>query len=150
MQEKNTIEQMKLIIFEREKRVKELEEELTKFKEKFYSNFNNHNHNNNNPASNETFFLNDTTNHQVKIESNESEFLKARPMSSSRSNTASNNLNRTDSMLEREISASRLNFILYCKLFTTDWYRWFTIDFSRYILYYIIYKLRFTKNIYEI
>ena len=108
MQEKNTIEQMKLIIVEREKRVKELEEELVKLKETIYSNFNN---NTNNPISNQTFFLNDPIQHnsQVKTESTESEFLKSRPLSSSRLKTDKANLNRTNSMFEREIITSRLN-----------------------------------------
>lgn len=110
MQEKNTIEQMKLIINEREKRVRELEEELKQLKETLYANFNNNVNTTNNNTENESFFLLlnkdavDNTNKE-----GESQFVKARPMSSSRPTTATTAY-RTDSMLDREISSSRLNF----------------------------------------
>lgn len=97
MQEKNTIEQMKLIISERERRVRELEEELKRVKETLYSNFNNQ-----------------SGNKEVTI-NHESEFIKSRPMSSSRPTTGTpNTLNRADSMLEREISSTR--FVVSPKL----------------------------------
>lgn len=93
MQEKNTTEQMKLIISEREKRVRELEDELRRLKEAFYANFN----------GKEVQSLGQTT------KMDESEFMKSRPMSSSRPNTGNGTPlpNRVDSTLEREVSSSR-------------------------------------------
>ena len=88
MQEKNTIEQLKSILAEREKRVKQLEEELSRLKENVTQS---NTVNNQNPQ----FYLNS--------ENSESEFLRARPPSSSMSNTTANTLQqRPDSAYERE------------------------------------------------
>lgn len=113
MQEKNTIEQMKLIITEREKRVNELEEELRKLKEAFYASFNNASTNSTKQAY-DNFFLNDktTTNKTESSDNNnnESEFIKSRPMSSSRASNIPTPIQRSDSMHEREISSSRYGY----------------------------------------
>ena len=94
MQEKNTIEQLKSILSEREKRVKQLEEELTNLKENT-TQFNTVNN------QNQQFFINNET--------IDSEFIRGRPPSSSLSN---NNTfrGRSESANEKEstiISSSR-------------------------------------------
>ena len=99
MQEKNTVEQYKAIVAEREKRVKQLEQELASLKE----NMNNQQliQMNNTPQ----FFINNQENENSF--SNENEFVRGRPQSTLVQNTNSNRT-RSDSINEREAaSASR-------------------------------------------
>ena len=99
MQEKNTVEQYKSIVAEREKRVKQLEQELASLKE----NMTNQQliQMNNAPQ----FFINNQENENSF--SNENEFVRARPQSTLAQNTNSNRT-RSDSINEREAaSASR-------------------------------------------
>jgi hypothetical protein len=105
MQEKNTIEQLKLIVNERERRVKQLEEEVKRLRET--------NNNSNQQINSERFFLAGQPPEVTMVinkpnDVNDSEFLKSRPVSSSRK-AAGSSLSRADSvnLLEREISSSR-------------------------------------------
>lgn len=101
MQDKNIVDQMQLIITERERRVRELEDELHKLKETLYSSFNNGTLGLSNAAAVAA----------AREANNESEFMKSRPMSSSRASTAAHH--RPESMmLDREITSNRL-FIIF-------------------------------------
>lgn len=105
MQEKNTIEQMKSIIAEREKRVKQLEEELSKLKENDYMS--------QKSKANEIFLVNNNNdtnkrnNSSPKNENVESEFIKSRPLSSNRSKEVTLNRSDSTSLVEREFCLSR-------------------------------------------
>ena len=94
MQEKNTIEQLKSIVTEKEKRVKHLEEELNSLKENvtLYNTTSN---------QNTQYFLNGNAN-----DNSESEFMRARPPSSSAS-TNNTFRGRSDSANETLASSSR-------------------------------------------
>jgi hypothetical protein len=94
MQEKNTVEQYKTIVAEREKRVKQLEQELATLKE----NLNNQQllNLNNTPQ----FFIHNQENENSF--SNESEFVRPRPQSNS-------NRTRSDSVNEREVASASRN-----------------------------------------
>ena len=104
MQDKNTVEQMRLIISEREKRVRELEDEMHKLKETLYTSFNNGNLV---PGVAQIAREVTTTTTTTTIANNESEFMKSRPISTSSSRPPTGH--RPDSnMTDREISSSRL------------------------------------------
>lgn len=90
MQEKNTIEQLKSIVSEKEKRVKELENEINRLKETKSN-------------QNENFYLNKND--------TEFDFIQNRPPSSSANANQTSTLNRSNSihMIDRETNNSSRN-----------------------------------------